>query len=189
MVNGPVIASVVSLLSIIASLVLTCLFVFHYSNLQACTYGRNKNGMCYYSDLTARATSASNSGTIYEFPLTSPLNITSNPSGLPEQLVIQYPSGKGVKEYLVDFDYTNDVPKPGGEEYPSSTTSSGFFYNSKGVSVYFKYYYNNNWGENLTNVSNLFKRALISNSGPGCSNINTYDWVLWVRCQNHSFWK
>jgi hypothetical protein len=173
MASGQIAASVVSLLSIIASLVLTCLFVFHYSNLQACTYGRNKNGMCYYSDLTARATSTSNS-TIYEFTLTSPLNITSNPSGLSEQLVVQYPSGTSVREYLVDFDYTSDVPS-GGQEYPTSTVSSGFFYNSQGVSVYFKYYYNNNWGDNLTNVSNLFKRALISNNGPGYSKINTSD--------------
>lgn len=173
MASGQIAASVVSLLSIIASLVLTCLFVFHYSNLQACTYGRNKNGMCYYSDLTARATSTPNPS-IYEFTLTSPLNITSNPSGLSEQLVIQYPSGSSVKEYLVDFDYTSDVPS-GGVDYPSSTVSSGYFYNSQGVSVYFKYYYNNNWGDNLTNVSNLFKKALISNNGPGYSKINTSD--------------
>ena len=163
----PIFAASMSLILTLVSLTLTCLFVFHYSNLKACTFGRNKNGMCMYSDLIAQASTPRNGGTL-SFPLTTPLSIETAPKGVSERVVIQYPSSTGTREYSVDFDYTNVVPSgSGSNEYPTSTTSSGYFCNDNGVSVYLKYYYENQWSDNLNNISNLIVKSLTDCDGPG----------------------
>ena len=163
----PIFAASLSLILTLVSLTLTCLFVFHYTNLKACTFGRNKNGMCMYSDLRAAATTSRNGGVI-SFPLSTPLKLNTAPDFSTERVVIQYPSSQGTRDYSIDFDYTNDVPTGANRrEYPEATTSSGYFCNDNGVSVYLRYYKDNNWSDNLGNISNLIVTSLTNCDGPG----------------------